>query len=88
MLAIIIGLVCVVAGILWLLPPQYPGFGYAWDDAFRFIKGFLSLGLPVGGVIAVAAGISSIKDKIATKREEAKRKEEEKKEKKEEEKKE
>lgn len=80
MLAIIIGLVCIVVGILWLLPPQYPGFGYAWDDAFRFIKGFLSLALPAGGLIAVAAGISSIKDKRDTKREEAKRKAEEKKE--------
>ena len=88
MLAIIIGLVSIVVGILWLLPPDKIGFGYAWDDAFTFIKGFLSLALPAGGLIAVAAGISSIKDKCATKREEAKRKEEDKKEEKKEEKKE
>ncbi len=80
MLAIIIGLVCIVLGILWLLPYDISHFGYAWDDFLVVAKGLISSGAVVGGLVAVVAGISSIKDKCATKREEVKRKEEEKKE--------
>ena len=71
MLTILLGIIAAVVGILWLIPP-IPGswfLGHAWPEALTIIKGFLSLGLVGGGLIAVAAGISSIKDKIATKKE-------------------
>lgn len=83
MLTILLGIIAAVIGILWLVPP-IPGswfLGYAWPEALTVIKGVLSLGLVGGGLIAVAAGISSIKDKIATQKEDAKRKEEKKEEK-------
>ncbi len=78
MLAILLGILAALIGILWLIPP-IPGswfLGNAWPEALVVIKGVLSLSLVGGGLIAVAAGISSIKDKIASKKEEEKRKEE------------
>lgn len=83
MLTVLVGIIVAVIGILWLIPPIQGSWflGYAWPEALIVIKGFLSLGLVGGGLIAVAAGVSSIKDKIATKKEEAKGKEEKKEEK-------
>ncbi len=81
MLTVLLGLLATLIGILWLIPP-IPGswfLGHAWPEARDLIVGFLSLSLVGGGLIAVAAGISSLKDKIATKKEEAKRGKEEKK---------
>ncbi|MCD5398054.1 hypothetical protein LR003_03885 [candidate division NPL-UPA2 bacterium] len=80
MLTIILGLLITLIGILWLVPP-IPGswfLGHAWPEARSLIIGFLSLGLVGGGLIAVVAGISSLKDKAAAKKEEAKRKKEKK----------
>lgn len=82
MLTVLVGIIVTVIGILWLMPPVSGSFlGYAWPEALIVIKGFLSLLLVGGGLIAVAAGVSSIKDKSATKKEEAKGKEEKKEEK-------
>lgn len=75
MLTILLGLIAAVIGILWLMPPVAPGswfLGHAWPEARDLIIGFLSLGLVGGGLIAIAAGISSLKDKLATKKEEVK----------------
>ena len=77
MVTVLLGILVTVIGILWLMPPISGSFlGYAWPEALTVIKGFLSLGLVGGGLIAVAAGLSSVKDKIATKKEEANKKEE------------
>lgn len=73
MLVILLGILATLIGILWLMPP-IPGswfLGHAWPEARDLIVGFLSLGLVGGGLIAVAAGISSLKDKLAIKKERA-----------------
>lgn len=75
MLTILLGVLVAAIGILWLMPPIRPDswfLGYAWEEARSLVVGFLSLGLVGGGLIAVAAGISSLKDKLTTKKEEAK----------------
>ncbi len=81
MLTILLGALATAIGILWLMPPVAPGswfLGNAWEEARSLVVGFLSLGLVGGGLIAVAAGISSLKDKLATKKEEARREKEKK----------
>ncbi len=73
----LIGIIVAVIGILWLMPPISGSFlGYAGPEALIVIKGVLALGLVGGGLIAIAAGISSAKDKVAAKKEEAEKKEE------------
>jgi len=77
MSTILLGVIAAVIGILWLMPPISGSFlGYAWPEALALIKGALSLGLVGGGLIAIAAGISSVKDKAATQKEETEKKEE------------
>ena len=81
MLVILLGILATLIGILWLMPPIVPGswfLGHAWPEARDLIVGFLSLGLVCGGLIAVAAGISSLKDKLAIKKERAEKEEGEK----------
>ncbi|HOK57283.1 MAG TPA: hypothetical protein PKV21_00375 [bacterium] len=72
MTAIIGGIIAIAIG-LWLIFPGPLGQATKW-----FIGGGLVVMLILGGIIAVAAGISDIKDRIEEKRE--KEKEEEKKE--------
>lgn len=78
MAAIIGGIVAIAIGILLAVPGRL-GKATLW-----FIGGGIVVFLILGGIIAIAAGISDIKDRIEEKRE----KEKEEKEKKEEEKKE
>lgn len=78
MAAIIGGIVAIAIGILLAVPGPL-GKATLW-----FIGGGIVVFLILGGIIAIAAGISDIKDRIEEKRE----KEKEEKEKKEEEKKE
>ncbi len=78
MAALIGGIVAIIVGIL-LAGPGPLGKATLW-----FIGGGIVVFLILGGIIAIAAGISDIKDKI----EEEKEKKKEKEEKKEEEKKE
>lgn len=78
--ALIGGIVAIIVGIL-LAGPGPLGKAALW-----FIGGGIVVFLILGGIIAIAAGISDIKDRIEEKKE--KEKEEKKEEKKEEEKKE
>lgn len=68
MLSILGGLISVAISVLWILPNN---FGYAGDDVLVVIKGSVALGLIFGGLIAVAAGISAIKESAAEKKEQA-----------------
>ena len=61
MLSIIGGLVSIVVSILWIVPEN--SFGYALDDVLVVLKGSVALGLVFGGLIAIAAGISAMKEK-------------------------
>lgn len=74
MLSILGGLISVAISVLWILPN---GFGYAGDDVLVVIKGSVALGLIFGGLIAVAAGISAIKESAAEKKEQDEAKKEE-----------
>jgi len=74
MLSILGGLISVVISVLWILPNN---FGYVGDDVLVVIKGSVALGLIFGGLIAVAAGISAIKESAAEKKEQAEAKKEE-----------
>ena len=74
MLSILGGLIAVVIAVFWALPR---GFGYALDDVLVVLKGGVCLGLVFGGMIAVAAGISAIKEKAAEKKEQEELKKEE-----------
>lgn len=58
----IIGIVMLAIGVLWLLPPISGWFlGYAWPEVRTVIVGSLNLVLLIGGLIAIIAGISSMK---------------------------
>ncbi|MEW6555774.1 MAG: hypothetical protein AB1349_00290 [Elusimicrobiota bacterium] len=73
MLAVLGGLVAVIVGIVLLFGG--PLFGlpvYMWDDFLVCLKGTVSSGLVLGGVLAIIAGISAVKDKMKEKAEEKK----------------
>lgn len=74
MLSIIGGLIAAAVGVLWIIPGV---LFYAGDDVLMVLKGSVSLGLVFGGIIAIAAGISSIKEKAAEKKEKEEMKKEE-----------
>ena len=58
----LIGIVVLAIGILWLLPPISGWFlGHAWPEVRIVIVGGLNLALLIGGVIAIIAGIDSMK---------------------------
>ncbi|MCK5533890.1 hypothetical protein KAI68_02150 [bacterium] len=70
MLSIIGGLVFLVVGLLGVI---------VWSgDLWIVLKGSLPLMAVLGGLVAVAAGISSVKDERAAKKEEEESKSEEK----------
>ena len=66
MLSVIFGIVGIVIGILWLA-----AWG-AWGPFLVVLQGAIPPFLILVGLVAVAAGISSIKDNIAAKKEEEK----------------
>ena len=73
MLACIGGIVAVAIGIVLLFGG--PLFGlplYMWDDFLICLKGTISSGLVLGGILAVIAGVSAIKDQAKAKVEEKK----------------
>lgn len=76
--ALIGGIVAVVLGII--------GLGKWWPFFVKGLKAAVPFLLLVGGIIAIAAGISDIKDRLEEKREREKEKEEKKEEEKKEEK--
>jgi len=65
MLTFILGIVALVVGVwLWLVP--------GWGLFGLFIKALLAvipIGLILGGIVAMVAGVSSIKEKAAEKKE-------------------
>lgn len=71
MLSVIFGLVGVVVGIFWLI--SWGG----WSFFLVVLQGSVPPFLILVGLIAVAAGVSSIKDNIAAKKEEEKEGDEE-----------
>jgi len=66
MLSVIFGLVAIVVGIIWL------AMWGAWNEFILVLQGSVPPFLVLVGLVAVAAGISSIKDNIAAKKEESK----------------
>ncbi len=69
-LSVIIGTAVAVIGLIGLI---------AWRGALALVlKGSVPIILIFGGVIAVIAGISEIKDELALKKEESKKEEEKK----------
>ena len=65
MLAVIGGIVACIVGVLFLFGSKIicclPV--YMWDDFLICVKGTVSIGFVIGGVIAIIAGISQLKDK-------------------------
>ncbi|MCK9582381.1 MAG: hypothetical protein M0Q46_01985 [Endomicrobiales bacterium] len=56
MLAILVGILFIVAGCLGVL---------VWaSDFIVVVRGFMPFMIAIGGIISVVAGISSIKDKL------------------------
>jgi len=73
MMAVIGGIVAVLIGVVLLFGG--PLFGipvYMWDDFKVCLKGTLSSGLVLGGILAVIAGVSALKDRAKVKSEENK----------------
>jgi len=64
--SIIGGLIAVIIGVIWFIG------GRLWFELWVVARGVLPAMLVGGGAIAIIAGISSIKDKIAAKKEEVK----------------
>ena len=64
--SIIGGLVVAAIGVIWFIA------GQLWFELWLVVKGILPAMLVGGGLVAIIAGVSSIKDKIAAKKEEAK----------------
>lgn len=64
--AVLIGVVLLFGGPLLNIPV------YMWDDFVVCLKGTLSCGLVLGGILAVIAGVSAIKDRAKSKSEENK----------------
>jgi len=63
--SIIGGLVAAAIGLIWFIG------GKLWFELWVVLKGVLPAALVGGGLIAIIAGVSSIKDKIVAKKEEA-----------------
>jgi len=65
MLAVIGGVISFIIGILLLFGGKIIcGLPlYMWDDFLVCLKGTISIGFVLGGIIAIGAGISSLKDK-------------------------
>ena len=70
MLSVIFGIVGIVIGIVWL------AMWGAWEPFLVVLQGSIPPFMILVGLVAVAAGISSIKDNIAAKKEEEKLEEE------------
>ena len=66
MLSVIFGLIGIVVGVIWL------AMWGAWNEFIVVRQGSIPPFLVLVGLVAVAAGISSIKDNMAAKKEEAK----------------
>lgn len=73
MLSILGGLVAVAISVLWIVPTE--SFNVC-AEVLTVIKGSVALGLIFGGLIAVVAGISALKEKAAEKEEQAEAKQE------------
>lgn len=71
MLSVIFGLIGIILGIVWL------AMWGAWNEFILVLQGSVPPCLILVGLVAVAAGISSIKDNAAAKKEESKAGEEE-----------
>ena len=65
MLAVIGGLIALVVGIVLLFGGKIiSGLSiYMWDDLLVCLKGMISSGLVLGGILAIIAGVSAVKDK-------------------------
>ncbi len=66
MLSVLFGLIGIVVGVLWLVSWS------AWGPFLLVLQGSVPPFLILVGIVAVIAGISSIKDKAAAKKEEEK----------------
>lgn len=66
MLSVIFGLVGIVVGVLWL------AIWGAWSQFVTVFVGAVPPFMVLVGLVAVAAGVSSIKDNMAAKKEEEK----------------
>lgn len=64
MVALIVGIVVVLAGVI--------GLGWWWDLFVKGLKASVPIMLVLGGIIAIAAGISDIRDRMEEKREKEK----------------
>jgi len=64
MLSVIFGLASIVIGVLWV------AMWGAWDEFLMVLQGAVPPFMILVGLVAVAAGISSIKDNMAAKKEE------------------
>ncbi len=64
--SIIGGLVIAAIGVIWFVG------GRLWFELLLVVKGVLPAMLVGGGLVAIIAGVSSVKDKIVAKKEEAK----------------
>lgn len=69
MLSVIFGLIGVVVGVVWLI-------NGAWGPFLTVLQGGVPPFLILVGLVAIAAGISSIKDNMEAKKEEKKLEEE------------
>ncbi|MBN1385098.1 MAG: hypothetical protein JW983_09485 [Elusimicrobia bacterium] len=65
MLAVIGGIIAFVVGIVLLFGGKIiSGLPiYMWDDLLVCLKGIISSGLVLGGILSIIAGISAVKDK-------------------------
>ncbi len=74
MLSVIFGLVGVVVGVLWLIGVGF--FASAWRPFLDVLHGTVPPFLILVGAVAIAAGISSLKDNMEAKKEQVKHEEE------------
>lgn len=73
MMAVIGGIVAVLIGVVLLFGGPLLGIPvYMWDDFKVCLKGTFASGLVLGGILAVIAGVSAIKDRAKAKSEENK----------------
>ena len=77
MMAVLGGIIAGLLGLFLLIggrifPTLMNGAPYMWKDFLVCIKGTISSGLVLGGILAIIAGISAIKDKNKAKSEENK----------------
>ena len=75
MMAVVGGIVAVLIGLFLLVggkifPALFNGAPYMWDDFLYCLKGTISSGLVLGGILAIIAGLSAIKDRAKAKSEE------------------